>query len=180
MLIGEIIEQLNDGNNLKQVAKELHVGGDTLRNKIKTIGYIYNNKNKVWEYQGEGEPPTTTNIVDLIGKKSPRKTQGSHSQGDKDTAKVKAPNTTKELTNDDIDTLKAIVSNYKDKTSTQQNAGKLYERLLQMDLEKERTRKTVFLNEDIAEQFDDFTKRNRLNKSDVMELALIDLMNTYK
>lgn len=55
----------------------------------------------------------------------------------------------------------------------------LHARIMELDPDTSRIRKTVFLSEDIAEQLDGFAKYNRVNNSDIVELALIDILGRY-
>jgi hypothetical protein len=56
----------------------------------------------------------------------------------------------------------------------------LHARIMELDPDTSRIRKTVFLSEDIAEQLDGFAKRTRVNNSDIVELALIDILERYQ
>ena len=55
----------------------------------------------------------------------------------------------------------------------------LHERIKQLPQE-EKTRKTIVIDQTIGERFDVFCEAERLNKSDILHLALADFMDKFK
>lgn len=176
MLISEIVERLNDKETLKDVAKELSVGGDKLRKTLNSVGVEYDNHSKAWAFTGEGESPLTTSIVELLNK---TRTRRSPQKGNTTTSEVKVFNTTKGLTLDEISTLRAIIKQYNETATTLEVDNNLHSRIIQLEADDKPTRKTVFLNKEVASQLDDFAKRNRVNNSDIVELAIMDFIAKY-
>ena len=177
MLIGEIVEQLNGDETTTTIGKKLNRNKTTISKALKELGYEYVNSTKLWTFVGEGEPPTDTNIVDVIGTSKPRT---SPQKDKKPTGKVNAPDTSNGLTMDDIRVLKAIVKQYNEGATTIEVNDTLHSRIIQLDPDAKRTRKTVFLNEEVSSQLDGFAKRNRVNNSDIVELAVKDFIEKYK
>jgi hypothetical protein len=56
----------------------------------------------------------------------------------------------------------------------------LLDRIAGLDRSAEKTRKTIVINEEVAKQLDEFSKKKRINKSDLIELALLDLFDRYR
>jgi predicted transcriptional regulator len=81
---------------------------------------------------------------------------------------------------DDIRVLKAIVKQYNEGATTIEVDDTLHSRIIQLDPDAKRTRKTVFLNEEVSSQLDGFSKRNRVNNSDIVELAVMDFIERYR
>ncbi|MEN3773022.1 hypothetical protein [Priestia megaterium] len=182
MLVGEMIEQLNGNETTTTLAKKLGRSKQTVQKMIKSIGYEFSNKTKLWTFEGEGEPPLHTDVEELLGKaRKPRKssTPSTSNKSTTTTKQVEDNNTYNALTQDEISTLRAIIKQYNETATTLEVDNNLHSRIIQLEADDKPTRKTVFLNKEVASQLDDFAKRNRVNNSDIVELALLDFIAKY-
>jgi uncharacterized membrane protein YqiK len=53
VVISEIVEKLNNKEKMDDLAAALTMSKDTLRKKLKSVGYVYNNSTKIYEFIGE-------------------------------------------------------------------------------------------------------------------------------
>ncbi|MCJ7986779.1 hypothetical protein MUB16_27090 [Priestia sp. OVL9] len=51
MLIGEIIQKLNNGATYEDIASSMKIREDILKNDLKKFGFHYENKEKSWYLQ---------------------------------------------------------------------------------------------------------------------------------
>ncbi|MCM3772294.1 MULTISPECIES: hypothetical protein [Priestia] len=63
MLIGEIIQKLNNGATYEDIASSIKISEDILRNDLKKFGFHYNNKERKLVFTGyESEYENTLRI----------------------------------------------------------------------------------------------------------------------
>ncbi|MDD1514666.1 hypothetical protein [Priestia megaterium] len=63
MLIGEIIQNLNNGSTYEEIASSMKISEDILRNDLKNFGFHYDNKEKKVLFTGyESEYENTLRI----------------------------------------------------------------------------------------------------------------------
>lgn len=63
MLIGEIIQNLNNGSTYEEIASAMRISEDILRNDLKNFGFQYDNKEKKVVFTGyESEYENTLRI----------------------------------------------------------------------------------------------------------------------
>ncbi|KRE10980.1 hypothetical protein SAMN04487776_10918 [Priestia megaterium] len=63
MLIGEIIQNLNNGSTYEEIASSMKISEDILRNDLKNFGFQYDNKEKKVVFTGyESEYENTLRI----------------------------------------------------------------------------------------------------------------------
>lgn len=51
LLMGEIIQKLNNGDTYEEIASSMKISEDILRNDLKNFGFQYDNKEKRWYLQ---------------------------------------------------------------------------------------------------------------------------------
>jgi hypothetical protein len=174
MKIKDVINRLNNGNVVSEVAQELNTSKDTLNRRLKSWGYEWDNSAKKRIYKGDEPEPLETDMAEVInGNKSgnPKVVTGN-----KGNAKIERNNPIQaqgnkqvitgnhEFTKEEIVFLKEWVKEWQ---SRNDNAG---EPALPQPGNK--VRKTFHINEDYIAQIDDFAQKHRLNKSDVVHMAL--------
>lgn len=92
VIISEIIEKLNNKEKMDDLAAILALSKDTLRKKLKSVGYAYNNSTKIYEFIGEQSEKSKIdsqeilkqidkNSKNIVGKKS-KKIQDKVKQND--------------------------------------------------------------------------------------------------
>jgi hypothetical protein len=63
LLIGEIIQNLNNGSTYEEIASSMKISEDILRNDLKNFGFQYDNKEKKGVFTGyESEYENTLRI----------------------------------------------------------------------------------------------------------------------
>ncbi len=176
-----------------------------LRNALKAAGYEFRNQApKGWHFIGEGVEPLNKSIFDFVNKAkaSSSKKSNSHTvhkqfiQSNKDSTSgnpVKitptSPVINEQFTQDEVKIIKEMLKTWQqaasqgkvqvDKYKHEGSVTTVHERIKALPQDK-KTRKTVVIDKTIGNSLDLFCKAERVNKSDVLHLALIDFLNKYQ
>lgn len=198
MKIGQVLEELRKpgGNLPKVVDKYGGIGEKSLRVGLIEAGYEFRRRaGEGWVYVGEGPEPLENSIFDYTAAGLARAKSGSQPRSPKinktevtTSPRVSLPsnisspisNNLGELkfTSEETAVLKEMIREYMGEKKDQTSRDRLHVRI--MKLEKEgRTRKTVVMSDSVAKKFDDFAAKMRFNKSDILELALLDFISSY-
>jgi hypothetical protein len=179
------------------------MGEKRLKKALNQAGYTYSNKApKGWSFSGEGTGPLDHNIFNYVNSDSPevwKKVEiPSTVQSDPHENEINVqldsprPKSTGESVVKSIsqegysklmyEELKAIRGLLQPNQShvNRVSPSSLLDRIVGLDRDAEKTRKTIVINEEVAKQLDDFSKKKRINKSDLIELALLDLFERYR
>ena len=181
----EILAQ--EGVKTGDVAKQIPgVSEKPFRNALKEAGYEFRNSGqKGWFFIGEGEEPLDKSIFDYV-KPSSLKVHTPFTQSNK-----KFTENNKELTNhspivheqftqDEIHMIKEMLKSWQEVAPTTQiNGPSLYDRVKQLP-QSDKTRKTIVIDSIIGKRLDGFCEAERINKSDVLHLALADFLERYE
>jgi hypothetical protein len=194
MQIGEVLDALaTPGNTVARVAKEqAGIGEKRLRMILNTAGYEFRNKGqKGWFYIGEGQEPLEKDLSDYstVSNKTVQSTapisnkrQVIYSRSDlAKNHKDDQVNDTlgqSQFTKEEVTTLKEMIQEYIQEKRNQTSRDRLHIRIMKLKKE-ERIRKTVVMSESVAKKFDDFAEKMKFNKSNILELALIDFISSY-
>lgn len=194
MQIGEVLDALaTPGNTVARVAKEqAGIGEKRLRMILNTAGYEFRNKGqKGWFYIGEGQEPLEKDLSDYITVSNKtvqstapisNKRQVIYSRSDlAKNHKDDQVNDTlgqSQFTKEELTTLKEMIQEYIQEKRNQTSRDRLHIRIMKLKKE-EQIRKTVVMSESVAKKFDDFAEKMKFNKSDILELALIDFISSY-
>ncbi|MBT2757898.1 hypothetical protein J7E71_18595 [Mesobacillus foraminis] len=194
MRIGEVLDALaTPGNTVARVAKEqAGIGEKRLRTVLNTAGYEFRNKGqKGWFYIGEGQEPLEKDLSDYITVSNTtaqstapinNKRQVIYSRSDlaKNDKGYQVNDTLgqSQFTKEELTTLKEMIQEYIQEKRNQTSRDRLHIRIMKLKKE-ERTRKTVVMSESVAKKFDDFAEKMKFNKSDILELALMDFISSY-
>ncbi|TCN16907.1 hypothetical protein [Mesobacillus foraminis] len=194
MQIGEVLDALaTPGNTVARVAKEqAGIGEKRLRMILNTAGYEFRNKGqKGWFYIGEGQEPLEKDLSDYstVSNKTVQSTapisnkrQVIYSRSDlAKNHKDDQVNDTlgqSQFTKEELTTLKEMIQEYIQEKRNQTSRDRLHIRIMKLKKE-ERIRKTVVMSESVAKKFDDFAEKMKFNKSNILELALIDFISSY-
>ncbi|MGM0878464.1 MAG: ribbon-helix-helix domain-containing protein [Bacillota bacterium] len=85
-----------------------------------------------------------------------------------------------QFTQDEIDMIKEMLKSWQEVASTTQtNEQSLYNRVKQLP-QSEKTRKTIVIDRVIGKRLDEFCEAERINKSDLLHLALADFLEKYE
>lgn len=186
-IISDILARVNDGTKTAVLCKDVGVGEKRLREGLKNAGYEYSQRTKRWEYVGTSPEPLERSIFDFIPNareinKTAEKGNMKATSGDKTPSKPNNNvNSSGVFSAEEIAILKEMIANYKGRSSTSANDTKsLHERIMSLDTSEPRKRKTIIIRDSIAKQLDNFAEQTRFNKSDIIELAILDFIRKYE
>ena len=200
MKIKELLNELSiTGNTIAKIAKEkVGVGEKKLKAVLHNAGYEYRNSGqKGWYYIGEGEEPLYRSVFEFVeSKRSSRKVKQT-SPTNSPKVKETSPTSSQPIELDvnrgrnegEIDftpeekaILKELIRAYV-LDEKQDNQGSrdedLYQRVYALEKGK-KVRKTIVINEEVGALLDRFADQQKFNKSDLIEIAILDLVNKYK
>lgn len=164
MKIGDLINSLKL-NNAKVVGKEVGVCDKRLLKGLKNAGYEYSRKSgRGWYFAGIGEPPLKVDIREFI-------------TGTDDAQVENADNT---LTKKGVSGLRKIQQ--KEKVLVQKNTNPIHsldERIRESG-SKEKVSRTVYLGKGTCSQLGTFEDVLRINRDDIIEIALREFFEKYK
>ncbi|MEE3956141.1 hypothetical protein [Peribacillus frigoritolerans] len=204
MKIKEILDDLLiTGNTIAKIAKEkVRIGEKKLKEALHNAGYEYRNSGqKGWYYIGEGEEPLYTSVFEFI------KSNNSHpkvkqitpirafnvNQSSHDTKKGSHPiplnvNSARtqdkssihtEFTPEERAILRDLIRGYVLNDQQDSHDDDLYQRVVTLEKGK-KVRKTIVINEEVGALLDSFADQQKFNKSDLIEIAILDLVKKYK
>lgn len=194
MKIKEVLDDLTvTGNTIAKIAKDkASIGEKKLKEALHNAGYEYRNKNpKGWFYAREGEEPLYKSVFDFIEPKTSSANvkrdshagafdmkQDSHTGAfDVNNIRTKGKNPVHtEFTPEEIAILRELIRGYV--LDDQQDRDALYQRVVTLKAGK-KVRKTIVINEEVGALLDKFADHQKFNKSDLMEIAILDLIKKY-
>ncbi|MDN4076293.1 hypothetical protein [Fictibacillus terranigra] len=177
---------------------------------MKTAGYEHVNKggNEInWKYAGEGEAPTHKSIFDydqrqsntITPKQRMNKKRATHEDeinnvlithkdemNKKSLTQEATPAPRKELTVAELNDIRAMLQEWKNHKDTsvaatlEDTVKPLHLRIYEEIKAEDKVRKTLSLNKSVGQALDQFATSRKLNKQDIIELALWDLFKKYK
>nr|WP_223837322.1 hypothetical protein [Bacillus cereus] len=199
MKVIDIVELTNGTRTMPDVAKELGVSKDTLRRRLNSVGYKYDNSLKKTVYKGEeSEKNQIDNLLisDLILKKpenNQRKTEKKQKEirktsenNQKEAVEIlnsgqeevrnKSEKNQSDFTESEIVALKRLLHIVKS------DEAKLFLELASLPQSKESKKSSIVIGKEIHEQFEEFAKpfgNKRISKFSLIELALYEFMKKY-
>ena len=200
MKIKEILDDLLiTGNTIAKIAKEkVHIGEKKLKEALHNAGYEYQNSGqKGWHYVGEGEEPLYTSVFEFIQSNNShpkvKQTTPIHAfnvnQSSHDTKKDSHPipldvNNVRtqdhtEFTPEERAILRDLIRGYVLNDQQDSHGDDLYQRVVTLE-KGTKVRKTIVINEEVGALLDSFADQQKFNKSDLIEIAILDLVKKYK
>lgn len=197
-----------EGIKTADVAKQIDgISEKPLRLALKTAGYNFSNKvPKGWHYIGEGPEPLESSIFEYVKRSNtkvnniPQTVISSNIDMKDDNTNVNNSNTPMnnhnikalpnspvlhpQFTHAEIADLIEMLQEWRIQKKTehldfQEEPTPVHERIKKLP-ENEKTRKTIVIDKNIGEHLDQYCKNEKVNKSDILHLALIDFLNKYK
>lgn len=157
--IGNILAALRtEGVKTGDVAKQIEgISEKPLRTALKTAGYVFSNKApKGWHYIGKEEEPLHNLIFDYVKPSNPK------------------------FTRDEVVDLMTMLQEWRMQQTIPEiqknDAPSIHERIKHLP-QDEKTRKTIVIDKAIGERLDMYCKKERVNKSDILHLALMDFLD---
>lgn len=205
MKVIDIIELINGIRTMPDVAEELGLSKDTLRRRLNSVGYKYDNSLKKTIYKGQESEKNQIDdmlISDLIQKKSKNgkkiirndseenqkknindnkviRKETEKNQKEKDDVNVireKSEGNQNDFTESEILALKGLVNTVKS------DEVKLFLELASLPESIETKKSSIVISKDIHDQFEEFAKKfssKRISKFSLIELALYEFMHKY-
>lgn len=181
--IKSILEALAEGNKAEAIAKEVEgISQKPFLNALREAGYSYSNKSpKGWHYVGEGAEPLDKSIFDYVKRSSSPKKSNSpiiHKvfTPSNNEVTVNSPAFHPQFTGDEVSMIKEMLKSWKEAVPVSESVHDRIKHLPQGD----KTRKTIVIDESIGKRLDNFCGIEKVNKSDVLNLALIDFLEKYR
>lgn len=199
----EIIDLINSSVTMPDMAKELGVSKDTLRRRLNSVGYEYDNSKKQTLYVGEESEKNQIDnkLFSDLNKKNNRsgfKVVGNKSEDNQSEEKKVVVNNGKKseknqnefineigkkseknqnnFTESEILALKELLHIVKS------DEAKLFLELASLPESKESKKSSYIISKEIHEQFEEFAKQfagKRISKFSLIELAMYEFMKKY-
>ncbi|WP_240516370.1 hypothetical protein [Bacillus cereus] len=192
MKVIDVIELINGSRTMPDVARELGLSKDTLRRRLNSMNYKYDNSLKKTVYKGEASEKNQIDnllISDLISKREEKNQKNVRKISEKnqkervvisDEKKKEVRQTSdgnqSDFTESEILALKKLVS------IAESNESKLFLELSSLPEFKEGKKSSIVISKEIHEQFEEFVKpyvNKRVSKFSLIELALYEFMHKY-
>lgn len=194
--LNSILTALRAGNTAEHIAKEIDgISQKPFLKALKMAGYEYSNKvPKGWHYTGEDPEPLDKSIFDYVNFNSTKVNSSSpiiHQE-------ITQSNTDVNSSNQDITSQSPVIH----PQFTQNEVSMLMEMLYEWQQQKkitepseeikvpqqvherikglpqsDKTRKTIVIDKGIGDRLDTYCKSERVNKSDILHLAIMDFLN---
>lgn len=200
--LGSILNALKmEGVKTGDIAKVIDgISEKPLRRALKEAGYVFQNKApKGWIYIGEGEEPLNHSVFDYVKRNSPAvHTQFTHSNTEvtstiegeqvftqdhtritKGETNVNSPVIHPQFTQDETRMILEMLQEWKQQKQleiTSNNNEPVHERIKVLS-GGDKVRKTIVIDKTIGDRLDEYCKSEKLNKSDIIHLALIDFFH---
>ncbi|MBJ7998211.1 hypothetical protein JDS75_27700 [Bacillus cereus] len=205
MTVGEVLKMLETTRSA-DLSKEIGISDKKLRSGLRAAGYEYRNSgDKGWHYVGEGEQPLENPIQDYV---TVRTSSVNRTPKAKTTHKIThKEEVNNALTPHEVgvlremaaqwETIKGAVSTVAATSEDEVGDGliakgdkihaqhpvhtihSLYIRVKEEIKPQKKMRKTLNVNEGVGKALDDFAAKNKLDKQDIIELALYDFFEKY-
>lgn len=144
-------------------------------------------------YIVKGKEPLDKSIFDYVKRSSSSVksnsskvisfSQGVHPRSNSSNAKVieRSPAVHEQFTPNEIQMIKEMLKNWQEKQGEAPEGVEqpVHERIKNLP-DNKKTRKTIVIDNEIGKQLDEFCKVEKVNKSDVLHLALKDFLNQFK
>lgn len=184
MTVGEYIKILNEGViKAPELAGLLGTSKSNVGRKLGKIQYSYDNSAKIYKYVGEGDPPESMTMGEVLGNKGNTKViLKSNTESER---RVKGINTrvNDQLTVEELNIIREMIKERQGKIETLELGDEisgvtLFERVKGIELD-DKKRATIVISETVLKSFKKFAKKEMLNQSDLFQLALEDFMKKY-
>lgn len=166
-------------SNVSDVAKQIDgISKDPLASALNAAGYKYSSATpRGWAFVGDSDEPLDKSIFDFVKPKSSAKKP--HSQRGPKVVTKDSHAILGQFTEDEIRAIKEMLKSRQESAPAIEIEPTLHDRIKQLPQE-DKTRKTIVIDQSIGERFDVFCEAERLNKSDILHLALADFMDKFE
>ncbi|OSX87799.1 CopG family transcriptional regulator [Bacillus mycoides] len=179
MKIEELIKSLK-GNSAKVVGKEVGICDKRLLRGLKKAGYEYNKKGNIgWYFIGQGDAPLKTDIREFIVTADDTKVETTDNVfTKKDVSELRKMLSEWGATKNAVN----VIVQQKEKISAQNNTNPIHSLYMRIGESgaQEKASRTVNLDKEICARLDDFEDKHRLNRDEIVEIALCEFFEKYK
>lgn len=179
MTIGDIVAKLNGDFKAKEVAESVGISQSTLSRKLKNLGYVYDNKSKLYDFAGSEEDKINIDRMEVSEFKSEKVAKKVVKKSEKIQNEVKG-NSDENLSEDEIKFVKEL---YKGRTNRDKEFELNYE-FSKLPSRKPERKTSYIISKETFEEFESFAKKlaeeNRMSKNDFVEIALRRFMKDFK
>ncbi|MEH7669500.1 MULTISPECIES: CopG family transcriptional regulator [Bacillus] len=179
MKIEELIKLLK-GNTAKVVGKEIGICDKRLLRGLKNAGYEYSKKSDIgWHFAGQGEAPLKKDIREFIAVADD--TRGENADNlltKKEVSELRKMLSERNTTKSAVNTIML----QKEQILAQKSTNlihSLHEHIRESEL-KEKVSRTINLNKETCSNLGTFEDKHRLNRDDIIEIALREFFKKYK
>ncbi|WP_134702617.1 helix-turn-helix domain-containing protein [Ammoniphilus sp. YIM 78166] len=174
MLLEELLLRLNQGESMTQICDQLGIHRRTISRRLNHLGYLYDKEQKRWKWSRKGEEPLLLQITD-----------------DLTTSKVILSNPyiprversgLEEFSQEDREDLRKMLDEWRGRQGLEKGDEKeLFQRVKALPAysSQQKEKKTFVLPFDVIQIVDEFANRERMNKSDLLQIALQDFFAKY-
>ncbi|RKD23148.1 hypothetical protein BEP19_13095 [Ammoniphilus oxalaticus] len=179
MLVGEFLNRIQQGETVTGISEALGLHRKTLQRRLRRLGYKWDSDNLRWRWDGkEGSEPLHMSLVDMNMSWSKQLDKSDSQPMNQDKKNI----ISSPFTLDEIRDLKDMLEQWRQSPdSLSVSEQDLVDRIQQIrNSENEKVRKTIVIDHEIGDRFDDYADKTRLNKSDLLHLAIYELMEKYR
>ena len=182
--LGSILKAIRAGNKAEHVAKAIDgISQKPFLKALRDAGYEYSQKTpKGWRYVGGGDEPLNKSIFDFVTKvkrNSPEVHPITH-KGEL-VAKSVSPEVHPQFTHDEQQMILEMLKEWrasKENQNVLEAKPSIFERIKTIP-QGDKVRKTIVIDKAIGERLDEYCEKERINKSDVLYLALAAFLNEH-
>ncbi len=185
MEVRDAINLFGKGASANEVAKLVEMTGSGFKKKIKNLGFKY--EDEKWVYQGDDASmhehiaPLTSEGMKVVSDENwkPQQRTNTSNNTRKKTQKSKE---VQNLSPEEISVLKEMISNYKGESYSQTSRADLVNEMNRhgVGVLSNRKRQSYNVSEEVRKDFENLSKDMRVSQSDLIELAMIELVNKYQ
>lgn len=182
------IEQALREKNIKAVKTEMQIGENKLRRLLNAAGYEYDTRQRQWHYTTLDESKDVREMS--FSAFDEQLKSNTSNKGNTNILEDNMSNTQSNISNiqaensfifsqEEITVLKEIVQRHIYKQPEEANAPTILESIKALD-STDTDRKTFVIDKQLITQLDSFCELHRVRKSDVMSVAIYELLQKYK
>ncbi|WP_232700196.1 ribbon-helix-helix domain-containing protein [Brevibacillus daliensis] len=202
MTVDEILKGLESGSKMKELASNLNKSVSWVQRKLKSLGYEFDNSEKVWVYKREGNEPLDYDLLTDVKTDSPTiheevkySSQPIHIDVKSISSTVHTDvkdvsptvHTNKKRSSQAIHTQFtdgeiSIIKQYIKRRTTGDLDVKLsiYERTFDLPETEEKERRTVLVYKSLGKKLDALAESCKIEKTDIWNMAIQDFLEKYQ
>ncbi|OAH59271.1 hypothetical protein AWH48_16155 [Domibacillus aminovorans] len=183
MKVNEFIERLNDTNTFRSLCKEVQIPEKRSRNALKDLGLEYNKLSREWVFNGDENvlEDEVNKYVPVTNKRTSTRSENNEdvkASLEKNSNVQKSAKDNSDFTIEEIKELKNMIEERKNDYELF-DKYKIYDELSKVPTDEEIERCAYNLSKTTNARLKNYAKERRLPLQDLVELAIIDLLDRY-